>query len=336
MTPQFKTATESRELTEFDPTTEETEDVELSLATGEPPVAQAAAFKGSSPEHSIRYGTVTIDEVVIDPRIQRARHEPLINNIAKNLKVWALGVVVISVRETSKGKRYVLLDGQQRMAGAQLAGYNGPVQALFHFGLSFAEEANLFRLLNTKKSVPARDMFKNLVNEGDPTALAIEAILRGVGVKVGRAGNEGFDATDMALRVAARQGGIANLQWALEVAKGSFNPDLGRIYDGRVIEGLAMFRHRFGNSVSTSHLIQKLGNETQDVNHLIGEAKVQANINGGRIPDGVAAAVVRIHNKSKRGAGPNKLPNWYEGRRRRNKPSDKALGHEPQDQEANA
>lgn len=333
MTPKFSNAAVKDDAPLAEVEVFEDEEVEVSLV-GDAGVAQAATFRGSSPDHSIRYGTVTIDEVVIDPRIQRPRHEPLINNIAKHFKVWALGVVVISVRETSKGKRYVLLDGQQRMAGGQLAGYTGPVQALFHYGLTFAEEAQLFRLLNTKKSVAARDMFKNLVNEGEPTALAIEAILKGVGVKVGRAGNEGFDATDMALRVAARQGGIANLQWALEVAKKSFSADLGRIYDGRVIEGLAMFKQRF-SSVPTAHLVQKLGAETQDPNHLIGEAKVQARINGGRIPDGVAATLVRIYNKSKRGAGPNILPSWYEGRRRRAaKPSDKALGREPQEQEA--
>jgi hypothetical protein len=281
------------------------------------PMETAAAFKGSNPEHFTRFGSINIAEAVVDPRIQRPRQEALISKIGKNFKVWAMGVVVISVRNTPKGERFVVLDGQQRMAGAQLAGYEGPVQALFHFGLTFQEEAQLFRLLNTKKSVPARDMFKNLVNEGDPLAVSIQAVLAGLDVRTARAANDSFDATDMALRIAKQRGGLAAFQWAMEVAKGSFNVDLSRVYDGRVIEGLAMWRLRHGDRLDTQVVIRKLRADAADSNSLIGEAKIQSNINGGRIPDGVAAALTRIYMKNKRSAGPNAILGWYEGRKRR-------------------
>jgi len=186
--------------------------------------------------------------VVIDPSVQRPINEAQVAAIAADFNPDALGTVTVSIRDNDD---WVLLDGQQRLNGAELAQYEGTVNCNFYRGLSRQQEAALFRRLNTRRPVAAPALFKVAVTEGEPQAVQINDLLNVLGIRVG--GTGGFNAISVARRVASWENGMIDLRWALDVCANVWGVE-GKHLDGRIIEGLALLHHRDGAAIDVEIL----------------------------------------------------------------------------------
>jgi hypothetical protein len=275
---------------------------------------EATFVAENSPRHKVRRGTISWDEIVVDPRVQRPQNRPLINKIKREFNKDALNTIVISVRQPDLDDRdqdeHVILDGQQRTTGAHEVGYDGPFHAVFHYGLSLQDEAKLFRLLQVRVSVPVKEQFRVALYEGRPDATGIMQVLNALGIKLDP--NGGFIAVGVALRIAARPDGLTNFHWALKIIQDVYSADDPSPYDGRLVEALAQLRARHGNAFSTERIMKKLRSSGKTVDGLIGDAKVRRSVNKGTSTQSLADTLVKVFNDGLQKNGPNTLPFWNE------------------------
>jgi len=130
-----------------------------------------------------KFQKIKPSDTTIDSRFQRDLDEQRARAMARAFNPDLVGVPVVSHRENGE---YVRLDGQHRLAAAEMAN-RGEIPTLMevHVGLSLREEAELFLRLNGGRS-PVRvfDKFKARLVAHEPVALAIVAILKLVGLKI--------------------------------------------------------------------------------------------------------------------------------------------------------
>jgi hypothetical protein len=298
MTPQLKFSETER------PTS--IEDLEAEL--GVPAATIKQAVKSENP--TVRTGLIAFNEVEIDERVQRPLDEILVNKIAKKFNERALGAVTISVREQDGVERYILLDGQQRMNGAARAGFKGRVRAIFFYGLTLQQEAEMFRELNTKHSVSAFHKFRVALTEELPGPVAIKAILDEMNVPLST--NLGFSAVSVAERVAKLQGGPDSFRWALKVIHEVYGRDTPRqIYNGVVVEALALLHNTFGNQIDTKRLVEKLltkGSGVAGVNFIVGQGRTNRSVDKGSLVPNVMNAYINVYNLGLHRNSANALP----------------------------
>ncbi len=286
----------------------------------------AASFKPESVDHYVTTGELTFGQMAIDPEIQRPVDARLVNKIAAEFDPDALGVVVVSVRVDEDDKtHYVVLDGQQRLNGANKAGWKEPVMAKLHHGLTRQDEARLFRLLNNRKPVTPYQVFKAELVEGREVPVQIIEILREVGVPFGPP--KGFGGVEAAKRIMALPNGTGavSFRWALQVIKDVYAVDgfSSNIYDYRVVEALARLHHRHANRIKTQELVERLQARGSNVLSLIQAGKLQQDVNGGPLGPSIINAIIRIYNRKRQADGPTALPEWERVKADRSKTSAK-------------
>lgn len=280
-----------------------------------------SASEGSD-DRRIEYGTIRFAEVQFDPAIQRDEQPTLINDIARNWNADALGVVAISVREDPKGHlSFWSLDGQQRMKGTmkaaeteagQLRGahLNFEFAANFYYGLTVADEAQIFLELNNKISIGAYDKFRNAVLAGYEAPVQIEGVLKELGIAINQP--NGFSAWSMALRVSKMEEGVQHLRWALKMVQDLWKRpgDPNSIYDGKVLEAFARMRHRYGSLLNRDMIIDKFNRKGATLSYLIGKGRDKARINNQRAVPALIDAITEIYNMSLSERSPKRLPDW--------------------------
>lgn len=280
--------------------TKSTEDVD--------PVDISRGFVGSNPNHFVRLEWLSIDELDIDPTIQRGEETTEINKIVANFNPAALGTLTAAARETRHGssvvKTYSLLDGQQRrkvlLIMRELERYDELLPVLVHYNLEIEEQAALFLALNFRRSVGLMAQFKARLTMKEPQALGIKEILDGLGISFGKP-PRGFMAIGRADAIYGQPGGPDRLKWALQMVHDVFDEDgKGGCYDGRVIEAFALIHRAFvPEHLDQGRLVRALMSKTSLVNKLIGMGHTRQEINGGLIAYNIAEAILSIYNTSK-------------------------------------
>jgi hypothetical protein len=235
----------------------------------------------------------------IDRRVQRELNPRRVDEMANNLKFDALGVSTVSRRPDGT---LVQLDGQHRRAAVIQAGHGGyEMTCNVYTGLSFAEEAALFRDLNNTRKPSIFDDYDKAVKGEDPEALAIDAIVRGHELHVAeKTMAHGSVRAVGALRKAYRASEPAG--HSLDLALGSIVEAWGReagSFDGNVIVGLSMI---FAANPETDqhHLIRALAKYPGGSDRLIGDARQMRDLQGGHLPKNVARRVIVIYNGRRR------------------------------------
>lgn len=270
-------------------------------------------FESDNPEHWTELVTLDIDDLHIDPLIQRGEEPGEISAIVADFNAAAVGTLIASYR--AKTGLRSLLDGQQRRAAIaicrELGKSDGKVAVLLHHGLSIEEEARLFLQLNNRRSVGAMQQFKARLTSGEKQALAIKAILDDLEIPFGKP-PKGFMAIRRADDIFRQEGGAVRLRWALTMIRDIFDEDgKGGCYDGRVMVAFALIHKHFVPGKLDEQLMKKkLMSTTSLVNKLIGMGTTRKEINGGDISYNIAMAIVQIYNGRKRGfaATSTKLP----------------------------
>lgn len=266
----------------------------------------------SNPNHHTEVGTVTVNDVRIDPRVQRPENLRLTRKISRNLVLPALGTVTVSVREhqgpNGDETWFILLDGQQRMIGARKAGYEGPVPARFHFNLTLQEEAELFRLLNDKVDVPAVDKYNVGLTEGLEDVALVQGILDQLKISLGSNSGQ-FHAVVVGRRLVSLPGGVDAFQWALKVVREMHPQDEAPKYEGRLVEALARWRLRDGSKINTSSLVTKVLKQGGPIYILkLGKLKMDTNRTTAMV--GVVEALIQTYNASLQYGKGNRLDDW--------------------------
>lgn len=260
---------------------------------------------------------VFLDDLRIDETFQRRIDWNRVGRLAESFVDDAVGVVTVSLRDN--GGLY-LVDGQHRVQAALKAGRDKntyTVQARVFEGMSHAEEAELFRLLNNAERVPAFDKFRARIIEGDEVALTLLAELTRNGFALRYAGKSigSFSAVAALEWVYAGASvteetpntrGVADL---LYVAGNAFDHKPAGV-GPNLVRGIGMFVTRHRDQINLDRLIQKI-REYGDARKLVQEAKsayvpgntkfIQANA--------VAAVLTDVYNKHLQNKD-RRLPPW--------------------------
>jgi hypothetical protein len=133
------------------------------------------------------------DDLFVDTTVQRPTDEERAYEIAQDLQFPAIRTLVVSDRgpNAPRGKRYHVVDGGHRRMALILAGHGSrKLRVEKYENLTKRQEAELFELLNKAKQVDYLTMFRVRVIKGDPTAIALDKILKRRGLRIGPASSK--------------------------------------------------------------------------------------------------------------------------------------------------
>lgn len=175
-------------------------------------------------------------QIGTDARFQRDLDESRAKRMGKHLDVRRIGHPVVSVREDGS---MVALDGQHRLQAMRVAGVDDAILCDAWHGLTLAEEAELFILLQAdRKAVRVYDKFKARLVARDPVALEIEKIVKAAGLRIAKAQGNNCICAIKALESAHAR--YRNLPKSLSVLLKWSDGDPGA-FDGHLITDVACF-----------------------------------------------------------------------------------------------
>lgn len=273
-----------------------------------------SGFVSENPNASHFYTQLDPRDMIVDPRIQRAENPGEINAIVRDYNSAALGTWTISRRiypataTESERIELVVVDGQQRRAATLLVGYEGLVHCDVHDGLTLADEAKLFRQLNFRRSVSQITLFQTALVEGNPHALAVQAILDSLQIKFGTV--RGYMAAKGSQSLVKRNNGIANLHWALAQTKRLWDRGNGGVYDGPLVEALFRLHERHGGRIDEARLYDKLASDEGSNSGLLEFAKTMKRAHKCTTPVSVILAIIDRYNSGLGMKSRNRLPEW--------------------------
>lgn len=245
---------------------------------------------------------LNISALTVDPRVQRALDVRRVRKIADSLNWDAIGVITVSARENGD---YAVIDGQHRTAALREAGHGENVMCRVFTGLTIAEEAEMFRLLNNTAKPQYIDLFRVRVIEGDPAAVDMARMLKRHGWKVTIGTQTGVFAAVAAFERIYNLDDVAAERTIATITR-AWGRDAGNA-DGRLVEGIGLVYVRYGDAVDTDDLINRLARFAGGANALIGKARGLRDLVGSTVPRAVAEIVVEEYNRRRKTKA---LPPW--------------------------
>lgn len=260
---------------------------------------------------TVTHELVELSELNIDPRVQRKEgvHAGRAKQIAKDHNPAALGTLTLSRRPDGE---LVILDGAHRAEASRIAGYAEPLHALVYEGLTLAQEAAMFNLLNTFRQPSYISRMLAQVVSGDPDATAIIGIIERHGWTVSTDSSNGsFAAVQAAERVYRNAAGALPagahpevLDATMATITGAWRHDRESVHQ-MVVMGIGQIYGRFGPVVDKTALTTRLSQERP--NNIIGLARSFQSAQGGTTAAALAKVVVGVYNRKRR---TNLLPEW--------------------------
>lgn len=274
-------------------------------------MTNATATRGRLKADASTTTWLPLNELIVDPAIQRPLDERRVESMSEALDLALLGIIEVSARANGN---YHILDGQHRVAALRQAGFHTElVECKVHNGLDVAQEARRFNGLNTFTSPRPFDRFKVRVKANDPIACGIDAILMEFGWRLQAGDTPGaFTAVVAAERVYVGHGttekdrGPENLRSALGVVTEAWGRKPINA-NGFIIGGLGLFFARYGSEVDRPALVKRLAQFPGGADNYIGKARGIRDFRGGTLPRCVAELTTDLYNK-RRSAG--KLEDW--------------------------
>jgi hypothetical protein len=230
--------------------------------------------------------------------------------LAKGFNPDGIGIPIVSHRDNGT---YIWLDGQNRGELMRRAGWGDQkIQCRVFYGLTLAQEAQLFLVHNDNRRVTALSKFLARVTAEDTTAVTIVQVASRVGWKVGEAGADGVISAVAALEKVFRMdqkeehpgGDILELTLRVVTEAWGYKSDA---VDGRILYGIGALLNRFGDSVNRAALIKKLAEFPAGPSGVLGKARGMQSFQGGTVVHCVAEVIVNAYNARRR---TNVLPDW--------------------------
>ncbi len=212
------------------------------------------------------FAEVTIVDLNVDPSYQRPETS-LVNIIGEAFDPAAFGIVWVGRR--ADGKLFVV-DGQQRTAGAKLAGMT-TVPVLIFESRGKQHEAEIYRKLNQhRRQVSRMDIFRSALVEKIGFAVNINAAVKAAGFRVATGKSEqtakirwpkikAIAVLEKAYRrLGGKENGKENLQAALEIIPVCW-PEQDEAMRKEFVEGVTEFYWGFGQTLDLDRAGRLLG-----------------------------------------------------------------------------
>lgn len=245
---------------------------------------------------------VPLSEMKVSPAAQREFRPHWCDYLVANFDMDKMGVPTVSYREGS----YFVVDGQHTTEALRRLGFgDAKVQCWYYSGLTEADEAELFLVLNNRLTVNPFDRFGAGVTAGRPVPSDINRIVRAAGLNVSKSKGEGSIGAVGTLERVYTRGGPKTLARTVKIIRDSFG-DPG--FSAAVIDGIGLVCQRYNGELDDAALIGKLGGVHAGASGLLGKANVLRKQYQQPLNQCVAAAAVDIHNSGK---GGKKLPSWW-------------------------
>jgi hypothetical protein len=243
-----------------------------------------------------------VGDLYVDPNVQRTLRKSRVTTIAANFRADALGVLTTSHRSA---KQIHVIDGQHRYRAAEAAAYTGAIQTMEYRGLSIAEEAALFRLLNKTEKVSKIDEFLIACVADDPDANRLARFIADHGWTVATGATDArLSAIGSLQRVYALSPDAADATLAvLTVAYGH----RAAAVQGSLLEGLGRMLAKYGTAVDLDDLAKRLAGVPGGPDGLVGNARGQQLTRTGTLSTQVARVITLIYNQRRRTTA---LPDW--------------------------
>lgn len=241
-------------------------------------------------------------QVTVDLRVQRPLDPRRVTDLVNDWDDNALDVPKVSQRT---GGEVIWLDGQHRGAALVRMGRGEQsIEMLVYRGLTLAEEAALFRALNTSKRLSPLDLFAVALTEEDTTAWQCQGILDRLGLKPASGLKNSFTAVNTLWKLVERD--CEATEMAMNLLVRAWGP-VREAVDGRLVAGASEFVIRRGTVLNLDGLREKLAKEPGGPSAFIGRARSLAQVSGTSVPDGVAEILTNLYNKNRR---TGVLPPW--------------------------
>ena len=245
---------------------------------------------------------VRISDMKVSPAAQREFRPHWKDHLVASFDLTKMGVPTVNNRDGS----HFVVDGQHTTEALRDLGFGDElVQCWYYEGLSEAEEAELFLVLNDRLSVNVFDKFNVGIVAEREVPSDIDRIVRSLGLSVNKAKGDGSIGCVGTLTQVYRAGGPKALSRALRITRDSFG-DPG--YQAAIIKGLGLVCQRYNGELDDSTAIAKLGGMRAGATALMSKAITTQKQTRKPIGDCVAAAVVDVINSGK---GGKKLPSWW-------------------------
>ncbi len=214
----------------------------------------------------------------------------------------ALGTPAISHRDDGT---YIVLDGQNRIALAKACGYGPRIECKVYEGLSKAEEAKLFRLLNAGRNIKPGHRFKARITEQEPVAMAILEAATRAGWEIGLTPATGvITAVSTLDRIWAadikrnRSGPPAALVNTLQTITKAWQHSPGTTHEA-IIAGIGALYVKHGPAINVDEMAARLSTCERGPSGLLGKARGLADVKGGAVAHSVSDLVTDMYNKGR-------------------------------------
>jgi len=206
------------------------------------------------PDHPITHERIIIDELNVDPETQRTLDPKRVAALARRFIPTAAGTIVANKRADQK---IYVVDGQHRLAAARLAAIT-ELDVELHHGLTEAQEAQLFLLINRERKATAKiDEYRIGLTGGQLLMVDIQAVLDKHGLKVGSLSANSIAAAQTLMSITEIYG-ATTLDRVLDVAEQAFGRQGGEAWDGMILGALGMFIGRHGDVIDDDELAKKI------------------------------------------------------------------------------
>lgn len=247
---------------------------------------------------------IPLGDLIVDSRVQGSFNPAAVKRMCADFKEESVGLLTVSARDNGE---FHVMDGQHRRAALKaLFGNDYMVRCEVHYGLTLADEAELFVRLNTHHAPNTKDRFRNRLVYADPDTIAIRDLVRRYGYEVSFHGTARGKITAIAALEAIYK--RANGPEALDKTLWVMDSTWGRIEsvtDGHIIRGLGAFFCRYGDKADKHSLSQRLA-KSHTPERLLSIGRSDQKSSGG-FASGIARELVRVYN-SRRSV--NRLDPW--------------------------
>jgi hypothetical protein len=255
-------------------------------------------------------GTILFDK----ENSQRPYDETWAQHLADTFDPDAMSICHISVR--ADGKRYCV-DGQHRIQAVRKLwkDEHQKVECKVYHGLSLAQEAKLFKRLNTRRAVNGIENFLKGVNAGDVAETTISRVVNASGFRVERYKGDRLITAVSTLQyiysglrakatggrnahIASSQGHPELLADTLSVIGQAFGGHADSV-NGFILEGVARLIAARKNVINIPELVHKMSGYPGGPMGIIGHAKGRRAMAGGTVPMNVTELLVDLYNKKR-------------------------------------
>ena len=220
-------------------------------------------------------------------------------NIADNLDPDMFGY--ISVTLPDKRGIHHIIDGQHRAHAVRILwGNDEQVPCHVYEATDPKRAAEMYDFLNTKRRAPqAIDIYRVRVTEEKEEQVAIEKVLKKLGLKVARSNGPKTINSPQALLSVYEQFGSEVLYAALQVMQATFGDDSHGM-SGQLIRGYGAFMAEWGHRANWGRLIKKVQHQYTP-GRLIAAAKTSREFLRCNGPTSVKAVLINCYNAGLKG-----------------------------------